>query len=348
MNTRAMKTIKFAILGCGKIGTRHANKLKDTDYVRLNAVCDVDPEKAKALGEKHVCQYYTNIDDLLNDPEVDVVNVCTPSGLHAEHSIRCLKAGKNVLCEKPMALSVADAKQMVDTALEENQFLYVVKQNRHNPPVKLVKQLLAEGKLGKPLMVNVNMFWNRNPEYYESDPWRGTLDLDGGAIFTQASHFIDLMLMFLGRPKSVYALMDTKMHDIEIEDIGCVNAEFENGAFGVLNYTTCATEKNFEGSITLFFEKGTIKIGGQYLNTIEYFQVEGVDDYELEESDAGANDYGTYKGSMSNHHEIFKDILNRINGSSDGDLVQGDDAVATIQFIEAAIKSAKEGQVVTL
>jgi len=344
-----MKTVNFAILGCGKIGTRHADKIKGVDYVKLAAVCDIIPERAKELGEKHVCKWYSKLEDLLKDPDVDFVNICTPSGLHPTHAIQALKAGKNVLCEKPMALTVKDAKAMVAAAKRNKKLLYVVKQNRYNPPVKLVRQLIEEGKMGRPIMCIVNMLWNRNPAYYASDPWRGTRKLDGGTIYTQASHFVDLMLMFMGKPKNVYSLMGTKNHDIEIEDTGIVNIEFKNGSFGSLNYTTCATKKNFEGSITLIFSKGTVKIGGEYINTIDYFAVEGVDSYELEKTNIQANDYGTYKGSMSNHDQVFKDIVERMNNPKrNGNLVFGDDAVKTIQVIEAAFASAKKNKIIKL
>lgn len=344
-----MKTVNFAILGCGKIGSRHAEKIKKTDYIRLAAVCDIIPERAEALAEKFVCKAYTDLEEMLKDPEIDFINICTPSGMHPEHSIICLKAGKNVLCEKPMALKTKDAMEMVQVAKDTNKLLYVVQQNRYNPPVKLVKKLMEEGKLGKPLMCIVNMLWNRNDAYYTSDPWRGTLGLDGGTIYTQATHFIDLMLMFMGKPVEVFSHMGTLNHDIEIEDTGVVSAKFENGAFGALNYTTCTTKKNFEGSITLIFSKGTIKIGGEFINTIEYFQVEGVDTYELEATNVSANDYGTYRGSMSNHDLIFKDILARQNNSvTDSNLVFGEEAIGTIRFTEAAIRSAKENTVVRL
>lgn len=342
-----MKTVNFAILGCGKIGSRHAEKIKNTDYVRLAAVCDIVPERAQTLSEKFVCTAYTNLEDMLKDPAIDIVNICTPSGMHPEHTIACLRAGKHVLCEKPMALATKDAEEMVRVAHETGKMLYVVQQNRYNPPVKLVKQLIEEGKLGKPIMCMVNMIWNRNDAYYTSDAWRGTLKLDGGTIYTQATHFIDLMLMFMGKPTEVFSCMGTLNHDIEVEDTGVVSVKFENNSFGSLNYTTCATKKNFEGSITLVFSKGTIKIGGEYINTIEYFQVEGVDSYELEPTTVPANDYGTYRGSMSNHDLIFKDILARQNNEAhDGNLVFGDEAMETIRFTEAAIQSAKENKVI--
>lgn len=337
-----MKTVHFAIVGCGKIGTRHAEKIKNIDYVRLVAVCDTDKRKARALAEKHVCRAYTSLAEMLKDKEIDFINICTPSGNHAEHSIMSLDAKKHVLCEKPMALNVKDAQAMLQAAKRNRRLLYVVQQNRYNPPIKLVKQLLDEGKLGTPIMCVVNMLWNRNDEYYKSAPWRGTLALDGGTIFTQAIHFVDLMLLFMGQPRSVYSVMGTKKQAIEIEDTGSVTVEFANGSVGTLNYTTCATNKNFEGSITLIFSKGTIKIGGEYINTIEYFEVEGMDGYELEASDSGANDYGTYRGSMSNHHEVFKDIVAKLNDRKHvGRLVYGADNVETIRLVEAAIISAR-------
>ncbi len=344
-----MKSVNFGIVGCGKIGTRHAEKMKDEKNIHLQAVCDIVLGKAKKLGEKHECNYYGDITSLLKDPKIDFVNICTPSGLHAKHSIASLNAGKNVLCEKPMALTEKDALKMVKTAKKNKKLLYIVKQNRYNPPVKLVTKLLKSGKLGKPIMCTVNMFWNRNDQYYKSDPWRGTLALDGGTIFTQASHFVDLMLMFMGEPKSVYSLMGTKNHNIEIEDTGTITTEFKNGSYGIVNYTTCATNKNFEGSITLIFSKGTIKIGGEYINTIDYFQVEGIDNYKLESTNADANDYGTYRGSMSNHDQVFKDILVRMNDKNNsGNLVFGEEAIETIRFIDAAKKSAKLEKIIAI
>ncbi len=341
--------VNFGILGCGKIGNRHAEKMKDQRNIRLSAVCDIIPARAKELAKINSCKYYTNIIELLQDPDIDFVNICTPSGLHANHTIQCLNAKKNVLCEKPMALTENDALKMVQAAKKNKKLLYVVKQNRYNPPVKLVEKLQKSGKLGKPIMCVVNMFWNRHNEYYKSDPWRGTLALDGGTIFTQASHFVDLMLMFMGNPKSVYSLMGTKNHNIEIEDTGTITTEFKNGSYGIVNYTTCATNKNFEGSITLIFTNGTIKIGGEYINTIDYFQVKGVKKYSLKKTDASANDYGTYRGSMSNHDQVFKDILKRVsNKNYNGDLVFGNEAINTIRFIEKAFKSAQTGKVIKL
>lgn len=339
-----MKDQKFAILGCGKIGTRHAAKLKIVRGAKLVAVCDVVAERADTLARAYQCRSYHSFEDLLCDTEVNFVNICTPSGFHPEHSIKALNAGKNVICEKPMAFREVDAFAMIQAARKAGKLLFVVKQNRFNPPVQLVSRLIQEGKIGDPIECVVNVFWNRNVDYYRNDVWRGTLELDGGTLYTQASHFVDLMLFFMGLPKSLSAFMTRNKRDIEIEDTGIVAIEFANGSLGTLNYTTCATNKNAEGSIMLIGKRGTIKIGGEYLNTIDYFEVGGVDSYELEQSDAGANDYGTYKGSMSNHDKVFAAIVAYMNGEkTDARLVSGDEAMSAVRFMEKAFESARKG-----
>jgi predicted dehydrogenase len=345
-----MKKIKFAIIGCGKIGNRHAPKLKAIEDAELVGVCDIIPERAQKLGEEMGCSWYSSMNELLEKTDPDYVNICTPSGLHAEHSIFALNAGKNVLCEKPMALSEKDAVKMVDAAKKNNRSIFVVKQNRYNPPVKLAYKLAKEGKLGKPLKCVVNVYWNRDDAYYDSEPWRGTLNLERSTLFSQVSHFADLMLMFMGRPVEVYGKMDRKNHEhIEIDDTGIIVSQFENGAFGGINYTMCAVGGNFEGSITLFFSKGTIKIGGEYINKIEHFKVEGMDSYELEGEMPEANNYGTYRGSASNHENVFKAIIAKENnGEKDADLIEnlvtGEEAIMGIRFMEKAVESSQKDE----
>jgi len=343
-----MNAVKFAVLGYGKIGSRHAEKLMGVKGAELESVCDIVPERADAGAKAHGVPAYYSLEDLLANSKADFINVCTPTGLHFNHTMVALEAGKHVLCEKPMALRAEEAVRMVETAEKNGKLLFVVKQNRFNAPVRLVAKLLRDGKMGTPIKCAVNMFWNRNEAYYKSDPWRGTLALDGGTIYTQASHFVDLMLAFMGKPKTVFALMGTKKQPIEIEDTGVIATEFENGGFGSFNYTTCATNKNFEGSVTLIGTKGTVKIGGQYLNTIDHFEVEGMEKPELDGQDAGANDYGAYKGSMSNHDKVFATIVAKVNGvpGVEEHLVSGDAAVLSIRFMEKAIESAKAGRLV--
>ena len=274
-----MDKLKFAIIGCGRIALRHADII--SSIAELSAVCDIKPDRAKALAEKHSCRSYKNIEELLKkENEVNVVSVCTPNSLHSAHTILSLNAGKHVLCEKPMAISVKECKQMIIAADESRKNLFIVKQNRFNPPIAALKQTIDGGRLGKILSVELNCFWNRNNEYYKDSDWKGKKALDGGTLFTQFSHFIDLLYWLVGDVKKVFSLGKNLNHKatIEFEDTGVAALEFTNGALGTIHYTVNSYKKNMEGSITVFGEKGTVKVGGQYLNVLEY---QSIEDYEI-------------------------------------------------------------------
>tara|TARA_B100000683_G_C12490296_1_gene554345 strand:- start:1036 stop:2043 length:1008 start_codon:yes stop_codon:yes gene_type:complete len=308
--------IKFGLIGCGNIGKRHAQHIQNHQEGNITGVFDIDIEKGLTLANKYNSKHCKSFDELLN-LDVDIVNICTPNGLHAEHAIKCLKAKKHVLVEKPMALSTYDCEQMLHTALENNKQLFVVKQNRYNPPVVALKKLLLEKKLGKIYMVVVNCFWNRNKDYYESSDWKGTLSLDGGTLFTQFSHFVDILYYLFGDVTSVSGKTINANHQrlIEFEDSGVLSFKLSNGAIGSLNYTTSSFKNNMEGSILVFSEKGTIKIGGQYLNTIDYQNVD-FNPIEIEDNIGRPNNYGTYQGSMSNHDKVIDNVINTLNGKS--------------------------------
>lgn len=300
--------IKFAIIGCGRIAQRHAEHIQNNG--KLVAVCDIVKEKADALGQKYNANVYYNVEDMLNnEKQIDIVSVCSPNGLHAEHSIAALNAGFHALCEKPMALTSSDCGEMIKAAEKANRRLFAIKQNRFNPPVAAVKDLLDEGRLGKIYSIQLNCFWNRNPDYYHNS-WKGTKDLDGGTLFTQFSHFIDLLYWMIGDVTKVAAYTANYAHSgiIEFEDTGAVILQFKNGAMGTINYTVNSFEKNMEGSLTIFAEKGTVKIGGQYLNELEYQNIEG---YKIENLPTGnkPNNYGTYVGSMSNHDKVYENVV---------------------------------------
>ena len=268
---------QFALIGCGKIARRHAENIQIIG--RLKAVCDSIPERADALAKEYNCAAYYSIDDLLKqETEIDVVSVCTPNGLHAEHSIKSLQAGKHVLCEKPMCLTSVAAWQMIETAHFFRRKLFVVKQNRYNEPVQIVKKLLNENRLGKIYSFQVNCFWNRPQSYYCGD-WKGTKTLDGGILYTQFSHFIDLLYWFLGDVSSVkaYTTNSAARKNMEIEDSGVAVLQMQSGVIGTINYTINSYSKNLEGSFAVFGENGSIKIGGQYLNTLEWYEVKGED-----------------------------------------------------------------------
>jgi predicted dehydrogenase len=337
-------SLKFALIGCGRIGERHAKHI--VNYGILVAVCDIIQDKATHFANTYNCKAYTKIEDLLTEQgDIDVVSICTPNGLHASHSIAALNSGKHVLCEKPLALSIIDCGEMIKAAENNNRRLFVIKQNRFNPPVAEVKKLIDKGILGKLYSVQLNCFWNRNPDYYENS-WKGSKDLDGGTLFTQFSHFIDLLYWIIGDVKQVHAYTENYNHQgiIDFEDTGVVVLRFYNGVIGTINYTVNAYKKNMEGSIAFFGEKGTVKIGGQYLNELEYQQIEG---FEIKDLPTGntPNNYGNYVGSMSNHNLVYENLIDVIcNGASiTTNIFEG---LKTVEIIERIYESARINKII--
>jgi UDP-N-acetyl-2-amino-2-deoxyglucuronate dehydrogenase len=312
MTSISEKEYQFAIIGCGRIAHRHASHVGK--FGRLVAVCDVHEESAKKLGEEYGARPYVNIDDMLaTEKTVDVVSVCSPNGFHARHTIQALNAGYHVLCEKPMAISVGDCGEMIKAAERANRRLFIVKQNRFNPPVQRVKEMIEDGKLGRILSFQLSCFWNRNEQYYK-DSWKGTKSIDGGTLYTLFSHFIALLYWMIGDVEEVKAVVGNLAHGdmIEIEDTGAVILKFYNGAVGTMNYTTNAYGGNMEGSLTLFGEKGTVKIGGQYLNDLEYVNVEGIDS---DGSGASASSYLKYEGTQAHVDKVYENIVQVLNGA---------------------------------
>lgn len=330
---------QFALIGCGRIAKKHAENIQKAGT--LKAVCDNVPERADAFAKEYNCTAYYTIDDLLkNESEIDIVSVCTPNGYHAEHSIKSLQAGKHVLCEKPMCITSAAAWQMVETAYFFRKKLFVVKQNRYNEPVQLVKNLLNENRLGKIYSFQINCFWNRPQQYYTGG-WKGTKFLDGGILYTQFSHFIDLLYWFLGDVDSVkgYLQKNGQRANMEIEDDGVAILKMKNNAIGTINYTINSYAKNLEGSFSLFGEKGSVKIGGQYLNELEWYEVTGQEKPVLKQK-AFPNEYGFYQGSMSNHDKVYQELIHSLNGN--GSLLEAKDAAKTIEIIEKIYAATEE------
>lgn len=325
--------LRFALIGCGRIGQRHADIMADAGT--LVAVCDVNEDRCRQLALRHAALHFVSVEQMLQEMAgtVDVAVICTPNGLHAQHSIAALQAGCHVLCEKPMALTMADARSMMAAAREAGRHLWVVKQNRFNPPVQAVKQLLNDGRLGLIYSVQLNGYWNRPADYYENS-WKGTLKLDGGTLFTQFSHFIDLLVWFFGPFVPEHACLQNlgHQHCMEFEDTGIVTGRFENGAMLGIHYTVNAYRHNMEGSITIFGEKGTIKIGGQYLNELDYQSLEGEPITGLPAGNP-PNQYGNYTGSMSNHPEVYRNLQLVLEGH--GKMINTvEEAAATVEVIE--------------
>ena len=332
--------LKIAIVGCGRIAQRHAEHIFNKAI--LLSVCDIDISKADHLAEKYATKAYYDLETMLDlEKNIDVVAVCSPNGYHAEHSIKCLKLGYNVICEKPMALSSFDCGEMIRVAESNNKRLFAIKQNRFNPPIVALKEIISKGVLGKIFSIQLNCFWNRNHDYYLNS-WKGTLDLDGGTLFTQFSHFIDLLYWTIGDIEEVKAYTGNFAHNniIEFEDTGVVIVKFINGAIGTINYTVNSFEKNMEGSLTIFAENGTIKIGGQYLNELEY---QNIKNYKIENLPEGnkPNNYGNYVGSMSNHDKVYDNLIDVLqnNASINASLFDG---LKTVEIIEKIYKSANK------
>ncbi len=335
-----MKPINFLLVGCGTIGERHA--LLAQQKGNLLAVCDIESDKVKNFSKQFGCYGYTAIDDMLKEEsEADVLIVCTPNGLHAEHSIKGLQASLHVLCEKPMALSVADCKRMIAVAKKKKKHLLIVKQNRLNPPVAALKKLLDKNKLGTIYSVQVNCFWNRGVKYYQQSNWRGTKKMDGGVLYTQFSHFTDLIYWFFGEIKAVKGFTANLAHQkiIEVEDTGVFSFVTKAGVPGTLNYSTNAANKNYEGSVTILAEKATVKIGGPYLNTIEYQEPLLIDVKQMNESNQ-PNQYKGYQGSMNNHAKLYDEFLQVIAGKQK-QYTSGEEAMHSVKMIEQFYKAGK-------
>ena len=334
-------TLRFGVVGCGHIGKRHLAVINAEPYADLVAICDTDPEKVAQFTEQYPSvQGYNDYEQMLDEAAIDIVSICTPHGWHAPMSIAAARAQKHVLVEKPMALSIRESREMIEAAQQQGVKLYVVKQNRYNVPIRLTKKALDEQRLGKIFMVQCSVMWNRHQAYYEQSSWRGKKQLEGGALQTQVSHFLDLLVWWFGTIKEAKTIMDTLNHDIEIEDCGVSALRFENGTIGSLLWTTCVYNVNYEGSITIIGEKGTIKIGGKYLNQIEFWDVQSYPmPTEIEFADQ-PNEYGQYQGSSSNHDKLIHNLIDQIIDRRQG-MVEGEEGMKTIKAIETIYAHAR-------
>ena len=270
---------------------------------------------------------------MVRETDAEVICVCTPHALHSVMSIQAAAAGKHVLVEKPMALTSVESQRMIEAANQHGVRLFVVKQNRYNHAIIAARRALLQGQLGKVYLAQCNVIWNRRADYYDSSPWRGSRFLEGGALQTQVSHFIDLLIWWFGEVVQARTVMDTLGHDIQIEDVGVSALRFDSGVIGSLTWTTCAYRENYEGSILIVAEKGTVKIGGKYLNRIEYWDVDGVPRPGEAAVADRPNDYGTYRGSSNNHDKLLDVLVAEFLEGRRG-VVEGEEGMKTIRAIE--------------
>jgi predicted dehydrogenase len=314
MTNYDQRKIRFAVIGAGHIGLRHAEMIVRHPEGELVALCDIRKKEAINLGVYSNVPFYATPEEMLQaHPDIDVVNVCTPNGLHAEHSLKALEHKMHVVCEKPMALSRVECEKIIFKALQVSRNVFGVMQNRYSPPSAWLKEVVDKKLLGDIYLVQLNCYWNRDDRYYRKGLWKGTSDLDGGTLFTQFSHFIDIMYWVFGDITDIQASFADFQHQksTAFEDSGLVNFRFVHGGLGSLNYSTAVWDTNLESSITVIGEKGSIKIGGQYMNEVEYCHIK---DYILPELPpvSPANDYGHYKGSAANHHFIIENVIDTL------------------------------------
>lgn len=307
--------IKFAVIGCGHIGKRHAEMISRYEEAVLVALIDIKPQDSLGIDSFGV-PFFSSLDAFFESGiEAEVINIATPNGFHAEHALVCLENGKHIVVEKPMALNKLDAEKVIFKALHVHKHVFAVMQNRYSPPSAWIKELVESGQLGEIYMVQLNCFWNRDNRYYKNDNWHGKKDLDGGTLFTQFSHFIDIMYWLFGDIQNIQAMMKDFNHQTstDFEDSGFVSFEFVNGGVGHLSFSTSVWDKNFESSMTILAENGTIKIGGQYMDQVEYCHVKDYTMPTLAPTNPG-NDYGAYKGSAANHNYVIENVVDVLKG----------------------------------
>jgi UDP-N-acetyl-2-amino-2-deoxyglucuronate dehydrogenase len=310
-----MDKVKFAVIGFGHIGKRHAEMIERNNESELVAIIDVK-EKSQLGIEKYTVPFFHSVDDFFAaNIECDVVCISSPNGFHAEQSLQCLKEQRHIVVEKPMALSKKDAEKVIFKALHVHRHVFAVMQNRYSPPSVWVKELIDSNKLGQIYMVQLNCYWNRDERYYKKDTWHGKKDLDGGTLFTQFSHFIDIMYWLFGDIENIQAKFNDFNHKqlTDFEDSGFVSFDFVSGGMGCLNYSTSVWNKNLESSITIIAENGSVKIGGQYMNEVEYCHIKDYEMPKLKPTNPG-NDYGAYKGSAANHHYVIENVVDVLKG----------------------------------
>lgn len=334
------KVIKIAVVGVGHIGGRHAELISTHNSLELVAIVDIDDSK-KSVSQKYNVPFYASIDELLSAKiEVDAISICTPNGLHFEQGKKVLENDIDVIIEKPISLSVDNAQTLKSLSNQRNKKVFCVMQNRYSPPAIWLKDMVDSGNLGQINQVIMNCFWNRDERYYEPGSWRGTKKLDGGPLFTQFSHFMDMLLWVFGPTSGeVSATFNNfrKPKLTELEDTGLVNFKFDNGSNGMVNYSTALWDKNFESSILILAENGTVKVGGQYMDEVSFCHVK---DYEMPALKASSppNNYGKYNGSAANHHFFYENVTDvYLKGANiDTPIEEG---INVVSFIEKIYES---------
>ena len=338
-----MEIVKFAVVGYGHIGKRHIAMISGHKEAKLVAVVDIDNEKIKEAQQNEKVEVFSDYKSLLSsDIEIDVINICTPNGHHSDQAKDALARKCNVVVEKPMGLTKIGCESVIHKALNVSKHVFCVKQNRYSPTSVWLKNLIDKEILGKVFMVQLNCYWNRDDRYYsKAAKWKGTKALDGGVLFTQFSHFVDILfhLFEIVKVKNVILKDFNHGQTTDFEDSGIITFEMQNKAIGNMQFSTAVFDKNMESSITIIAEKGSVKVGGQYMERIEYCNIENYEIPELMQSN-NANDYGKFKGSANNHHFVIENVIETLKGNTKKDATP-EQSLGVISFIEEVYKMRK-------
>jgi UDP-N-acetyl-2-amino-2-deoxyglucuronate dehydrogenase len=340
------RAARLGVLGCGRISRNHFDAIQNTAGLELGGVSDTIFERAAAASAARGVPAYARYEMMLADPSIDAVVICTPSGLHPRHGVLAAKAGKHVISEKPMATRIEDADMLVNACDEAGVHLFVVKQNRLNPSVQMLKRAVDKGRFGRIYMANTTVRWSRPQEYYDQAKWRGTWEFDGGAFMNQASHYVDMIQWLIGPVETIMARTATLARRIEAEDSGAALLKFRSGALGVIEVTMLTYPKNLEGSMTILGEKGTVKIGGTAMNRVEHWEFAEYDDDDREvEALKLAPDPLSIYGS--GHRPYYENVARALRGESPPG-TDGRDGRKSLELILGIYESAKTGKEVPL
>lgn len=338
------RKIRIAIVGCGRISKNHFGSLeKHADDIELIAVCDTNAEILSHHAEQYSVPGYQNLEEMLKNEQLDLVALCTPSGIHTEQAVIAARYSVHVMTEKPMATRWQDGVRMVHACDEAGVRLFVVKQNRRNSTLQLLKRVVEEKRFGKIHMVHLNVFWTRPQEYYDQAKWRGTWEFDGGAFMNQASHYVDLLDWLIGPVDKVQAMMSTT-RDIEVEDTGVMNIRWRNGVLGSMSVTMLTYPKNLEGSITILGEKGTVRIGGVAVNDIQHWEFDEPRDYDEQ---VKAANYETTSVYGFGHPLYYKNVIDVMRGEAESE-TDGREGLKSLEILIAAYLSARDGKTISL
>ncbi|TSE31348.1 Gfo/Idh/MocA family oxidoreductase [Tepidimonas taiwanensis] len=338
------RKIRMAVVGCGRISKNHFGSIeRHAGEIELAAVCDIDPATLEQHKERYRVPGYARLEDMLNNERLDLVALCTPSGLHAEQAIVAARHGVHVMTEKPMATRWQDGVRMVKACDEAGVRLFVVKQNRRNTTLQLLKRAVQEKRFGRIHLVHINVFWTRPQSYYDQAKWRGTWEFDGGAFMNQASHYVDLLDWLIGPVEKVQAMVSTT-RDIEVEDTGVLNVKWRNGALGSMSVTMLTYPKNLEGSITILGEKGTVRVGGVAVNEIQIWDFAEPRDYDAQ---IQAASYETTSVYGFGHPLYYKNVIDVLRGEAEPE-TDGREGLKSLEVLIAAYLSARDGTMVSL